>query len=132
MPSFECKIEAGEDQDAFGKEQGPSSGRRMDGLSGRRSASRERVVLVASAQAIDSSRSVVIADLSNGGAKLQGRNLPSTGRELLITTGSLAVFAVVAWCKTDECGIRFDPPLNQSQLRQLEHEGQWATVMGAL
>jgi hypothetical protein len=93
---------------------------------------RERVVLVASAQVIDSACSAVIADLSNRGAKLQGRDLPSNGREALITTGSLAVFATVAWCKTDECGIRFDPPLDHCQLGQLEHEGQWATVMGAL
>jgi PilZ domain len=133
MPSFGCKtIEAGQDRAAFGLEQSPPSGRRMDGLSGRRTAARERVVLVASAQAIDSARSVVIADLSNQGARLQGRDLPSNGREVLITTGSLAVFAVVAWYKTDECGLRFDPPLDHSQLRQLEHEGQWATVMGPI
>jgi hypothetical protein len=130
MPSFGCEIEAGED--AFGNDQSPTLGRRMDGLSGRRSAQWGCVVLVASARAIDSSRSLLIADLSNWGAKLQGRDLPSNGREVLITTGSLAVFAVVTWCKTDECGLHFDPPLNDCQLRQLEHEGQWATVMGPL
>jgi hypothetical protein len=59
MPSFGCEVEFGEDQDAFGPERSSTLECRMDGLSGRRSAQWGCVVLVASAQAIDSSRSLL-------------------------------------------------------------------------
>jgi hypothetical protein len=106
-------------------------GRRIDGLAGRRHARRQQVILAASAQAIDCSRSVVISDLSPQGAKLQGRGLPLPGREVLITAGSIDVFATVAWSEKDECGLRFDSPLDDALLKLLQHEGRWTTVTGS-
>jgi len=93
---------------------------------------RHPVVLAASAQAIDRSNSVVVADLSHQGAKLRGRNLPAPDQELLITTGSFAVFATVIWSEKDECGLTFVPPLDDELIAQFREEGKWATVMGVV
>lgn len=130
MPSFGSRVGRAEDCGPFGVEQEANYGRRFDGLSGRRSELRRTLVLAASAQAIDRSGSVVISDLSHQGAKLRGYNLPTCETELLITTGTVAVFATVLWSENDECGLRFDPPLDDALFEQVEQEGNWATVMG--
>ena len=102
----------------------------MDGLSGRRRSSRQPVVLAASALAIDCSRSGVIADLSENGARFQGRGLPGPGREILLTVGSKEVFGTVAWHEHEECGVTFDPPLPAAIVESLKKEGRWSYVMG--
>ena len=131
MPSFGRSVQGiGDRPTRVGEE--PISGRRTDGLSGRRTTQRHPVVLAASAVAIDRSNSVVVSDLSHQGAKLRGRNLPASDQEVLITTGSFAMFATVVWAQNDECGLRFVPPLDDQALAQFQEEGKWATVMGVI
>lgn len=108
----------------------PVFGRRVDGPEGKRRSERERVVLAAAAQAIHGSRSVVIADISTRGAKLQGRDLPPCGRQILLGVGTVELLVTIAWRDLDECGVRFDPPLNTALVRKLKQEGSWAKVMG--
>lgn len=90
------------------------------------------VVIAASAQPIDGPSSLSITRLSHRGVRLQGRNVPTPDRDVLITTGSLAVFAVVTWSEKDECDLRFVPPLDPELLALFEPEGKWATVMGII
>jgi hypothetical protein len=130
MPNFGSSVGTGRGHGASDHRSKPTFGRRLDGLAGRRNARRQRVILAASAQAIDCSRSVVVADLSHRGAKLQGRDLPPAGREVLITAGSIDVFATVAWSDNDECGLSFDWRLDDATLDALTREGKWAKVMG--
>ena len=91
---------------------------------------RHPLVLAASPQAIDKLASLVICDLTNIGIKLRGRDLPCAEQEVLITTGTYAVFANVCRSDNGECELRFIPPLDGEQLMQFEQEGKWATVMG--
>ena len=91
---------------------------------------RHPLVLAASAQAIDKAASLVITDLSHKGIKLKGRDLPSPDQEVLITTGTFAVFANVCLSENGECELNFIPPLDHELLCQFEQEGKWATVMG--
>jgi len=88
------------------------------------------VILAASARSIDRSRSVVITDISSKGAKLQGRDLAARGAEVLVSAGSLDLFASVAWRENDECGVIFDGPLSEELVSKLKSEGRWTRVMG--
>ena len=106
-------------------------GRRVDGPSGRRRRVRQPVVLAASAVSIERSRSVLVADLSPSGAKLQGRDLPKEGSEVLVAVGSQDSFATIVWRNDDACGIEFDTLLPEERVAQLKHEGRWASVTGA-
>lgn len=105
-------------------------GRRVDVPGGRRSAVREAVVLAASAFGFQQSRSVVVPDLSEAGARLQGRELPDAGERLLINFGETGLFATVAWSRRDECGILFDRRIDPGEVRKLQAEADWGTVMG--
>lgn len=109
-----------------------SSDSSIDRLTDRRAIQRHPVVLAASAEVIDGSSSLVIANLSSQGARLKGPNPPTAEREVLITTGTFAVFAIVAWSEQDECGLRFVPPLDHHLLTEFEQEGKWGTVMGTI
>jgi hypothetical protein len=102
----------------------------MDGLSGRRSSPREPVILAASAWAIGGSRSVLIADISATGARLQGRDLPPSATDVLITVGPIETFATVNWRADDECGVEFDVKLTPDLLSQMQEHGDWALVTG--
>ena len=108
----------------------PGFGKRVDVPGGRRTAVRKAVVLAASALGFQQSRSVVVPDLSEAGAKLQGRGLPEVGERLLINFGETGLFATVAWSRRDECGILFDRSIDARELLKLEVEADWGNVMG--
>lgn len=107
-----------------------SFGKRVDRPAGRRRTKREDVVLAASARSIGSSRTVVVADVSADGAKLQGRGLASLDRNVLISFGAVDLFARIAWTAHDECGILFEERLEAQTLARIKREGGWAKVMG--
>ena len=108
----------------------PTFGKRVDGPGGRRTTVRKAVVLAASALGFQQSRSVVVPDLSEAGAKLQGRGLPEVGERLLINFGETGLFATVAWSRRDECGIIFDRSICARELLKLQVEADWGNVMG--
>ena len=105
-------------------------GKRIDGPVGRRKVQREEVVLAGSAQTLESSRSVLVTDVSVNGAKLSGRELPPQSANVLITVGDVDLFATVAWSGRDQCGVTFDTPLDSDMVHQVKHEGCWSRVMG--
>lgn len=105
-------------------------GKRIDGPKGRRNLIREAVVLAASARGMRGSRSVVMADVSTSGAKLQGRALASLDADVLISVGNMDLFAKVAWARPDECGIVFEEPLSRDMIDHIKREGRWAKVVG--
>jgi hypothetical protein len=105
-------------------------GKRVDVPGGRRGSARQGVVLAASALGIHRSNSVLVQDLSERGARLQGRDLPPAGERLLINFGDTALFATVAWSGRDQCGIVFEQQLDGPCIAQLQREADWASVMG--
>ena len=108
----------------------PTFGKRVDVPGGQRRTVRKAVVLAASALGFGHSRSVIVPDLSEAGAKLQARDLPDVGDRLLINFGETGLFATVAWRQRNECGILFDQRIDARCVRQLELEADWGTVMG--
>jgi hypothetical protein len=102
----------------------------VDVPGGQRRSVREAVVLAASALGFDRSISVLVPDLSETGARLQGRNLPEVRERLLINFGETGLFATVAWAGQDQCGIVFDRPLDRRGVAQLRTEADWGRVMG--
>lgn len=107
-------------------------GRRIDGPGGRRRASREEVVLAASALSLECSRAVIVTDVSPSGAKLQGRKLPPVGTDVLLAVGRLELFGQIIWVRRDECGIGFETPIDAEVAANLKREGGWAKVMGVM
>ena len=87
-------------------------------------------MLAASALSLESSRSVVVTDVSNKGAKLLGRELPPQNTNVLIAVGDVELFANVAWVTRDECGVIFETPLEADLVHQIKQNGRWSKVMG--
>ena len=108
----------------------PTFGKRVDVPGGRRRAPRQTVVLPASAVTMAGSQSVIVENVCSSGARLRGRNLPDRGKELIIKVGNMDVFANVTWRAEEECGIAFDPPLEQADVIHLKREGRWGMAIG--
>src|SRR6187455_99574 len=85
-------------------------GKRKGG--GRRSAARTSLPLIAVITTLRDSRSAVLADVSETGARLRGRDLPPEHEDLFIAVEGLSVFGTVAWADGDERGVSFDAPLH--------------------
>ena len=107
-------------------------GKRVDVPGGRRKSPRQPVSLAASASTVGGCQSVTVENVCASGARLRGRVIPSAGKELMITVGSMSLLAEVAWSRDEECGIEFDPPLDQQDVRALKQEGRWGTVLGVV
>ena len=96
----------------------------------RRQSARERVTLAASAFAIARSRSVIISDLSSGGAQLAGRDLPPPGGDVLMVVGTFDSMAKVVWRHGDKCGVHFDDPASDEAVVLMKQEAKWDSVAG--
>lgn len=96
----------------------------------RRRFAREDVLLAGSAMSVTRSRSVMVADLSAGGARLGGRDLPPPGDELLMVVGSQDRMGTVMWSNGDKCGVRVDEPLGADAIARMKEEARWAAVTG--
>lgn len=108
----------------------PSFGKRVDLPGGQRRSVRQAVVLAASAFGFKRSQSVFVPDLSEKGARLQGRGLPPVRERLLVNFGETGLFATVAWSGRDQCGIVFDEPLDARGVERLRVEADWSRVTG--
>lgn len=107
-----------------------SFGKRADVVGGRRRTRRQNVSLAAAAVALHGSRSVIVEDVCSTGARLRGRNLPSSGAQLVIRVGDSDLMASVAWAANDECGVTFDAPLDPKGVQKLKDDGQFGRVFG--
>ena len=76
------------------------------------------------------SRSVMITDLSAEGAGIVGRDLPSTGDDLLMVAGSTDRMGKVVWRNAGRCGIELDRPLHYETVEQMKLEAAWDEVIG--
>lgn len=101
----------------------------MDGLEGRRRATRETLLLAAAVDTVGSSSRAILHDLSSTGARLEGRGLPPRGRQLLIRTAGLTIFGDVAWRTEDGCGVKFDEPISEREIATLRNEGHELRLM---
>lgn len=85
-------------------------------LRGRRSEPRAYLVLPASTEALSGHRQVTLLDVSRTGARLQGRNLPEVGKEIVLKCGGVEAFGCVAWAVSERCGLHFEEPIGGRDL----------------
>ena len=94
-------------------------GRRADGLTGRRTAQRERVSLPVSLQTVDQSRVALLADISQTGCRLHGIGLPRVGQDVLLQAADVELFGRVVWKAGEERGVEFENAMSRSDLAHL-------------
>lgn len=88
-------------------------------LRGRRSEPRAYVVVPASAEALTGRRQVKILDVSRAGARLEGNDLPSVGKDIILRCAKLDTFGTIAWAASGRCGMQFDEPISSGELLAL-------------
>src|SRR5437764_2346628 len=96
----------------------------------RRSSEREDVVLAGSAFGLGRSRSIIVSDLSSEGARLDARDMPAPGDDVLVVVGPFDGLATVVWRTDDRCGVSFDEPLPGKTLDRMKSEAKWMAVAG--
>jgi hypothetical protein len=96
----------------------------------RRASDREEVVLAGSAFGLGRSRSIIVSDLSAEGARLDARDLPAPGDDVLVVVGPFETLATVMWRADDRCGVRFDEIVAAEMLDRMKSEARWMSVAG--
>ena len=96
----------------------------------RRRHARQQVMLAGSALAITRSRSVCIADVSERGARIGARDLPSPGDDVLVIVGSTDRMGTVKWRRGDQCGVEMDEALDPDTIERMKQEADWTAVAG--
>jgi hypothetical protein len=94
-------------------------GKRVDGRGGRRALPRQEVMIVGSAVTLDGSKPILVENVSRAGAKLRGRAFPSVGKQVLVWMEGADALGRVAWKDFNQCGVAFDPPLDEGALAVL-------------
>lgn len=96
----------------------------------RRTSQREEVVLAGSAYGLGRSRSVIVSDLSLEGARLDARDMPAPGADVLVVVGPFDGLARVVWRSDDRCGVEFDEPLPDYMVSAMKNGAKWMEVAG--
>jgi len=96
----------------------------------RRASEREAVVLAGSAFGLGRSRSIIVSDLSTAGARLDARDMPAPGDDVLVVVGPFDGLAKVVWRADDKCGVRFDEVLPGDTIDRMKSEAKWMAVAG--
>jgi hypothetical protein len=94
----------------------------------RRAAEREPVTLAGSAYGLGRSRSIIVSDLSPEGARLDARDMPAPGHDVLVIVGPFDGLATVVWRVDDKCGVEFDEALPAEMLDRMKSEAKWMSV----
>ena len=105
-------------------------GRRKDGEGGRRSQVRKPMLLPAAVSSVSSTGDfMTLLDVSAQGGRLQGPDLPSVGKDLLIKVDDVEAFGTVTWARGDSCGVKFDCLLTGLEMSTLNQENVKAKVL---
>jgi hypothetical protein len=81
------------------------------GSTQKRRSSRSNVLLKATLESPGASLAVVLRNLSQDGALVQGQCLPEEGSRVLFHRQGLSVPSRIAWCDGNFAGLQFDYPL---------------------
>jgi hypothetical protein len=93
-------------------------------LQGRRAEPRASLLLEGSTEAIRGSSSVVLLDVSCTGARVEGRDLPDVGKDIVLRCGAVDTFGIIAWASSRRRGIHFDEPLSVTEVAALRDQSQ--------
>lgn len=96
----------------------------------RRKSQREEVTLAGSAFGLGRSRSIIVSDLSMQGARLDARDMPAPGDDVLVIVGPYDGLAKVVWRADDKCGVEFDEAVADKTIARMKQEAKWMSVAG--
>ena len=99
-------------------------------IQSRRQHEREAVTLAGSAFGLGRSRSIIVSDLSAGGARLDGRDMPAPGDDVFVIVGPFDSLSKVVWRSDDKCGVQFDDAVADETLTRMKQEAKWMSVAG--
>jgi hypothetical protein len=85
------------------------------GIEARRFA-RQPMVLAARLILVTGERAVHIRDLSVGGARIAGEDLPAVGTDVMLKRGALESFGRIAWISHGQAGVAFDELLDDEAI----------------
>ena len=86
----------------------------------RRRWARQPMILSARLITVAHEYQVRIRDLSAGGARIQGDELPGVGTDALLKRGEFETFGHIAWIHDGHAGIEFDDPLSDAEVAALQ------------
>jgi hypothetical protein len=86
----------------------------------RRQWPRQLMILAARLLTTTSERNVRIRDLSPGGARIEGGELPPVGTDVLLKRGEFEAFGTVAWLADNQAGIEFEAELDEDAYATLQ------------
>ena len=101
-------------------------GKRMDGPGGRRTAQRSPAFKAAGFMTREESKVGYLLDVSSTGGRLDGSGNLSVGQDIWLRLGGIEALATVVWSKPNSCGVRFDNPLRDDEVKQLAEVPQGA------
>jgi hypothetical protein len=81
---------------------------------------RQPMILAARLITVTQEYRVRIRDLSAGGARIQGEELPEAGTDVLLKRGEFETFGSIAWVHDGQAGIAFDDPLDDAEVLALQ------------
>jgi hypothetical protein len=84
---------------------------------GRRNDSRLNVQADARLETVARSKVVRLNDISRGGASITCDVPLRRGVDVFLHWGEIHAFATVVWLNGDTCGLKFDEPLSEAELR---------------
>src|SRR5437763_1162851 len=85
-------------------------------LRGRRAEPRAYIQLAASLEGLGGRNSASLLDVSRTGARLEGAQLPTAGKDVVLRCGSVDTFGTVVWNASGRCGVHFDEPIGGKEL----------------
>lgn len=88
---------------------------------GRRNNPRAHIELPATVDALSGHRRISLLDISQTGARLEGADLPGTGKDVILRCGEIDTFGTVIWSVAGRCGLLFDEPISAKELIALRH-----------
>ena len=89
------------------------------GLETRRFA-RQPMMLAARLILVTGERGVSIRDLSLGGARISGEDLPAVGTDVMLKRGDFESFGTIAWLLDGQAGIAFDDLLDEDVIEAIQ------------
>lgn len=97
-------------------------GNRVDGITGRRRASRRATLIAVSVETLAGYLRAELINISETGAKLRGRQMPPVGGDVLLKLGGNEVFGCVVWAAPGLCGVQFDEVIEEALLKEMKAE----------
>jgi hypothetical protein len=97
---------------------------------GRRHSPRAHIVLPATLDALSGRKQTNLLDISREGARLEGGDLPATGKDIILRCGAVDTFGTVVWAVAGRCGVLFDEPIGLAELVALRQVAVAAELSG--